>query len=535
MSCGELSDMETAPREARRESSSAGATVGAARLHFNPPFGPIEFAPSIQLEAPLRVRLGLQRRAVENLHNHVLRAVRRFTVLLVADLASFYVMREVVRVVRDYAWFGDRLAARVEGLLPHGIFNGWQYAAALFVALFITGNYGRGDQRRDAGRLLIACGLATALPLWMTLWTRGLEPVMVQYAITTLLVWAGLLAERRAVDRVIVRFFPMYRNAAPTLFVGPAEACREAMQSPGFALGGECRPVGFVDVHMPPAPDALGHAVDFRSLLHRTGAEVVVVAGYLPDNRFRHVVDAALEAESQLLSVPRSIAIAGVQPSLVWRRGQPLIELTTPTLKGRQVFVKRVIDFMVAALGLVVLSPFLALVAAVLKLHSPGPVFFTQQRVGQGGRRFRIIKFRTMVEGAEQRRDELLSRSLYSDGRLFKVRDDPRITPLGRWLRRTSIDELPQLVNVLRGEMSLVGPRPPLPSEVALYEEHHYARFDVKPGITGPWQVAGRNGVTSFEEVLGLERSYIRDWSVWADLRLLAKTIPVVVRMRGAF
>src|SRR2546429_3868228 len=143
---------------------------------------------------------------------------------------------------------------------------------------------------------------------------------------------------------------------------------------------------------------------------------------------------------------------------------------------------------LVAGVGLVVLTPVLALVAAIVKLESPGPVFFTQVRVGRGGRRFRIIKFRTMGDGAGRRRDELLSRSLYSDGRLFKVRDDPRITPVGRWLRRTSIDELPQLVNVLRGEMSLVGPRPPLPSEVALYEEHHYARFDVKPGITGPWQ-----------------------------------------------
>src|SRR5256886_10721643 len=112
----------------------------------------------------------------------------------------------------------------------------------------------------------------------MPIGTRGLEPVMVQYTITTLLVWAGLLTERRAIDRIVVRFFPMYRNAAATLFVGPAEACRDAIQSPTFALGGECRPVGFVDVHVPAAPDALGHAVDFRTVLHRTGAEVVVVA-----------------------------------------------------------------------------------------------------------------------------------------------------------------------------------------------------------------------------------------------------------------
>jgi len=162
-------------------------------------------------------------------------------------------------------------------------------------------------------------------------------------------------------------------------------------------------------------------------------------------------------------------------------------------------------------------------------------VFFRQDRVGGGGRRFRIIKFRTMVDGAEKRRDDLLSQSVYSDPRLFKMPDDPRMTRLGRWLRRTSLDELPQLVNVLRGDMSLVGPRPPLPSEVALYEQHHYARFDVKPGITGPWQVAGRNGVTAFEEVIGLETAYIQNWSVWADLQLLVKTVPVVVRMRGAF
>src|SRR5882724_5727222 len=375
--------METVPREVMTELSSGGrptAPGATPHLHYKPVYGPVAFAPSLHLEAPLRVRLGLQQRAVTNLHNHVLRAVRRFAVLLVADLASFYVMREVVRVVRDYAWFGDSLATQLEGVLPHGILNGWQYAVALFVALFLTGNYGRGDQRRDTRRLFIACALATALPLWMTIWGRGLQPVMVQYTLTTLLVWAGLVAERRAVDRIVVRFFPMYRNAAPTLFVGTAEACRDAIASPGFALGGECRSVGFVDVHVPPAPDALGHAVDFRKLLDRTGAEVVVVAGYLPDNRFREVVDASLEGEAQLLSVPRSIAIAGVQPNLVWRRGQPLIELTAPSLKGWQLLLKRVVDLVGSVLGLVVTAPLIAVIAAAIKLDSPGPVFFRQER-----------------------------------------------------------------------------------------------------------------------------------------------------------
>ncbi|MGH7712878.1 MAG: sugar transferase, partial [Gemmatimonadaceae bacterium] len=129
---------------------------------------------------------------------------------------------------------------------------------------------------------------------------------------------------------------------------------------------------------------------------------------------------------------------------------------------------------------------------------------------------------------------ELLERSIYSDRRLFKIPNDPRITKVGRWLRRTSLDELPQLVNVLKGEMSLVGPRPPLPCEVELYEAHHYARFDVKPGITGPWQVAGRNEVTDFERVVTLETEYIRSWSILKDLVILLRTIPAVLEMRGA-
>jgi len=518
-------DVETMPREV--------PTIASVGAHFAPAYAPVELSVS-QRDTPVGVRLGLQQRAVANLHNHVLRAVRRFAVLVVADLGSFYLMRELLRLVRDVSLVGDWIAQPLQAALPRGILNGWQYAAALFVALFVTGNYGRGDQRRDARRLFFACAFATALPLWMTLWTRGLEPVMLQYALTTAFVWAGLVAERKAIDQMVVRFFPMYRNAAPTLFVGPAEACRDAIANPAFALGGESRPVGFVDVHVPPAPDALGHAVDFRSLLQRTGAEVVVVAGYLPDNRFREVVNASLEAEAQLLSVPRSIAIAGVQPNLVWRRTQPLIELTAPTLKGRQLVAKRMLDVVGAVVGLVFLSPLLALVAVAVKVASRGPVFFTQQRIGQGGRRFRIIKFRTMVDGAERHRDQLLARSLYSDARLFKIPDDPRVTRLGRLLRRTSLDELPQLVNVLRGEMSLVGPRPPLPSEVDLYEEHHYARFDAKPGITGPWQVSGRNGITNFETVMQLEREYIRGWSLARDVKIMFKTVPAVLRMKGA-
>src|SRR5437870_267476 len=525
--------VESVPLHMRNDTISAPAVEAPARARFTPSYTVVEPA-TVDLDAPVRLRLGLQRHAAANLRHHVLRSVRRFIVLLLADLGSFYVMRELVRAVRDDGMLSQAIATPLQSTIARGILNGWQYAVALFVALLVTGNYGRGDQRRDTRRLFFACALAAALPLWMTIWTRGLEPVIVQYAITTVLVWWGLVAERNVIDQIVARLRPRYLNAAATLFVGPADQCRAAIESEAFAVGGECHPVGFVDVHAPPAADALGGVADFRALLHRSAAAVVVICGYLADVRFREVVDASLEAQSQVLSIPRSNAIAGVQPTLMWRRGAPLIELTAPNLKGWQVFLKRVIDLVGAGVGLVVLSPFLALVAAAVKVESRGPVFFTQNRVGRGGRRFRIVKFRTMVDGAEKRRDELLSRSVYRDARLFKVPNDPRMTRLGRWLRRTSVDELPQLVNVLRGEMSLVGPRPPMLSEVAFYQEHHYARFDVKPGITGPWQVQGRNQVTDFEQVVSLETNYIREWSLLSDLAILFRTVWVVAQMRGA-
>ena len=482
-----------------------------------------------------RVRLGLQGRAQVNLRRHLLRALQRFTVLLVADLGAFYVMRALLRAVRDNAVLGDWLGGQLAAVLPKGILNGWQFAVALVVGLLVTGNYGPGDQRRDPRRLFLACALATSLPLWMTIWTRGLELVAVQYVVTTVMVWLGLVTQRLLLDRVVERVAPARRTAAPTLFVGPAEACRDAIGGPAFASPSEHRVLGFVDVHIPPAAEALGHITEFARVLHESGAETVVVCGYLTDARFQDVVDAALTAGCRVLAMPRAIELAGVQPTMVWRRRQPLVELSAPTLRGGQLAIKRAMDLVVAGIGLLVLSPVFVLVALLVKFDSPGPVFFRQERVGRGGRRFRIAKFRTMNLDAEARREELVARSIYADRRLFKIPDDPRITTLGRWLRQSSVDELPQLLNVLKGDMSLVGPRPPLPPEVELYEAHHYARFDVKPGITGPWQVSGRNEILDFEQVVALETAYIREWSVWADLWLMLKTIPVVIRMRGAF
>ena len=479
-------------------------------------------------------RLGLQRRAQSNFQRHFLRGLRRFVILLTADLASFYVMRALVRAVRENAVLGRTVASQVESVLPAGILNGWQYAAALFVGLLVLGNYGPGDERRNTKRLFLACALATALPLWMTIWSRGVELVAIQYVLTTVLVWLGLLAERQLLDAVVSRFQPVPHDSLRTLFVGPAEACQETAETPAFAPDSEYRPIGFVDTHIPPAASALGHIVDFASVVQETGAEAIVVCGYLSDSRFHDIVDAALTSGCKVLSVPRSIEIAGVEPKLVWRRDQPLVELTTPTLRGGQLIIKRFVDVVGAGIALVLGVPVMLLVAALVKVDSKGPVFFRQNRVGRGGRLFKIFKFRTMVAGAEERRDELIEQSIYSDRRLFKIVGDPRITRLGAWLRRTSLDELPQLFNVLKGEMSLVGPRPPIPSEVDLYEAHHYARFDVKPGMTGPWQINGRNEVNDFEKVVALETRYIREWSLLGDIGILLKTVSVVLQMRGA-
>ncbi|MCX5762022.1 MAG: sugar transferase [Gemmatimonadetes bacterium] len=198
--------------------------------------------------------------------------------------------------------------------------------------------------------------------------------------------------------------------------------------------------------------------------------------------------------------------------------------------------VKRAMDILGAVFGLLVLSPVLALVGLLVKLTSPGTVFFRQVRVGLGGDPFVCLKFRTMVADAERLQADVALGNIHDgDQRIFKLPNDPRLTSVGKFLRRSSLDELPQLWNVLRGEMSLVGPRPALPSEVLRYEPHHFVRFEVLPGITGPWQVGGRNSIRDFEDVVRLESDYVRGWTLWRDIVILLRTIPAVLSMKGAF
>ena len=194
--------------------------------------------------------------------------------------------------------------------------------------------------------------------------------------------------------------------------------------------------------------------------------------------------------------------------------------------------VKRLFDIFVSAATLVVLSPLFVAVAVLVKLTSKGPVFFRQARVGLHGRPFNIFKFRTMVVNAEALKEQLLANNEQT-GPVFKMKNDPRITPIGRFLRKHSIDELPQLINVLRGDMSVVGPRPPVPQEVARYEAWQRRRLSVRPGLTCIWQVSGRNQIT-FQEWMYLDMRYIDHWSITDDLNLILRTLPIVVTGRGA-
>lgn len=213
--------------------------------------------------------------------------------------------------------------------------------------------------------------------------------------------------------------------------------------------------------------------------------------------------------------------------------GIPLLTFTNTPGAPFPIFIKRLIDLLVSATGLVLLSPLLLLTAALIKLTSRGPVLFQQVRCGLNGRHFMLHKFRTMYEGAENQLDEVAHLNEVN-GPAFKSSKDPRVTPTGRVLRRLSIDELPQLVNVLMGHMSLVGPRPPLPEEVARYERWQLRRLSMKPGLTGLWQVSGRSGLDDFNRWIALDLAYIDQWSLWLDLKIMLKTIPAVLTAQGA-
>jgi exopolysaccharide biosynthesis polyprenyl glycosylphosphotransferase len=215
--------------------------------------------------------------------------------------------------------------------------------------------------------------------------------------------------------------------------------------------------------------------------------------------------------------------------------GVPCMSIPAPIIAGTDFWVKRSFDLCCSIILLLILSPVFALIALVIKLDSPGPILFRQDRIGLHCKKFQICKFRTMITDAEKMQKALETNNEIKDGVLFKMKDDPRITKVGKFLRRYSLDELPQLFNVLLGQMSLVGPRPLPLRDVEKFKTGHYIRQEVLPGITGWWQISGRSNIDNFEDAVKLDLSYIENWSIWLDVKILFKTVQVVLNKTGAY
>ncbi|MFT4122956.1 MAG: sugar transferase [Microbacteriaceae bacterium] len=307
--------------------------------------------------------------------------------------------------------------------------------------------------------------------------------------------------------------------------------------SAGYTVVGAFTPAGDECVLPGTGVRVLGAIDDVERLIDDSGADTVVVASGegLPPGRVRQLSWALEPGRKHLVLSPNLIDIAGPRIHMRPVAGLSLIHVETPRYEGSRQAVKRVFDLAASAALLLVLSVPLLLIAAAVRLSTPGPVLFRQPRVGRGGASFDMLKFRSMVPDAEALLAELRARQTdVGNDVMFKMADDPRITPIGRVLRRYSLDELPQLINVLRGEMSLVGPRPPLPREVAEYDTHVNRRFLVKPGITGLWQVSGRSNL-DWDATVRLDLYYVENWSLTGDLVILWRTLRAVLASDGAY
>ena len=288
-----------------------------------------------------------------------------------------------------------------------------------------------------------------------------------------------------------------------------------------------------------PGADTL-KVIPFNSAFPRTceslGVQEVYIADVLSrDSEMLHGMSLAIESLGMELALSVSLAdISGHRLYLRNTTEQPVLLASLPQYTNSAYAVKRVLDIVCSALTLIISSPLMLGVAIAIKLDDGGPVFFSQTRIGLHGRPFKMYKFRSMVTNAEELKKKLAEENGQSDRFIFKMKDDPRITKIGHFIRKTSLDEFPQFLNVLKGDMSLVGPRPALPEEVARYGSLYSARLLVKPGITGPWQVSGRSDLSQ-EQSEYLDVSYIENWSITGDLAILAKTVLVVFRGTGSY
>jgi len=481
-------------------------------------------------------RLELRHRALALQRRRFWREFSYGAIMVLADILTLSAAFSLLRMLPSDALIpgmGVGGEAFVRGLIPQDAIALSRRVTSLVLCLVVTRRYADTERQAQPARMAAALLLGLLLPRWVEIWQSALPARWLLLGFVLAATWLALVLQRRALARALQSLDPRRLERARTLIVGPAEdvegvtrlrdETRDQTATPTFVLSSSW-------------PDGTAESMrELYSALGDSDADAIVLVGALSDAALQAVMIAASSAGASVYATRRAAFRQLDEPSFVLRRAEPIAVLSRPALVGSQLVVKRLVDLSGAVLGLIVLSPILLAVSLAVRLTSRGPVLFRQVRVGLGGDPFVMLKFRTMVDDAERQLAELQQANVYSHEPLFKLPNDPRMTSIGLFLRKSSLDELPQLLNVLLGEMSLVGPRPALPSEVRRYQQHHFVRFEVLPGITGPWQVSGRNSITSFEDVVRLESSYIRGWTVWRDLSILARTVPAVLSMKGAF
>lgn len=403
------------------------------------------------------------------------------------------------------------------------------------LALGLCGAYSSAAHRVPVGRLVGGTAL-TALLAWLYQRLPGTGPVIAGGAfLPAYAVGAAVLVPMgRLVFDPVIRFARRPRIRRVLAFGAPGHAAvveRLLVSRRGrdFRVVGRLAPAGVAD------DGAQGALAEVDRVLRETGAHGVAVPSTLPSEMLETAVRRCLDAGATVFVAPPVRLPRNSRLIVRETATGAVLEVQPRGARIPQFAIKRAMDVVLSLIALALLAPLMLLIAVAIKLDSPGPVLFKQVRAGLGGRPFAMFKFRTMVCGADEMKQQLQHLNSSGDPRLFKIPRDPRVTRVGKLLRRTSLDELPQLFNVLRGEMSLVGPRPFFPEDLALYEPHHFERLSVLPGITGLWQVSGRSDVTDFEEVVRLDWQYIRNWSLWLDLWILLRTIPAAFGRRGAY
>jgi exopolysaccharide biosynthesis polyprenyl glycosylphosphotransferase len=394
----------------------------------------------------------------------------------------------------------------------------------LLLVFWRAGLYAPRELREGAGRVVPSVFLVALFALFFAIGTGQHFTTFGLYVAGAIIVSALIALLRGSYESLtgaVMRAVGVRRKAA---LVGTPEARAHLRETLGASRGG-------IDYDY---AAEVGTGPDVEELLDGEPLDELLVADSgLDDARLLEIVEHAHRRNVKVRVAPRTTELLIERGEYIPGQGVPLFELRPPIFAGTDWATKRSFDIVVGVLILAVLSPVWALVALAIKLTSRGPVLYADRRIGLGEQPFRMLKFRTMVEGAEQQR-VALEPANEASGALFKIRDDPRVTGVGRFLRRLSLDEIPNIVNVVRGEMSLVGPRPLPVRDYDLLEPWHRRRYNVLPGMTGLWQVAGRSDLT-FDDLVRLDFYYLENWSIWLDISIIFKTPLVVARRRGAY